>query len=272
MPAPFTRDQLALLAAIHAEPRNDLPRLVYADWLDDHGEADLADFIRLQCHRAAGKPDPHHEAFFLDPDVTGTEYAPREKALLRKNEVRWRGRFVDRRGRGSLEGNLRFVRFHRGLPEVAHGIAASDGCQYVEQAPPHFAVRLSIGVDAWGPAGMTAIGKLLRGQAFARVHEVRFASDLPRDVLPAQLLSDEFVRIAIDAFGGRRLVSATFVGVTDEAREMLMEELNPLTPVVIRPVSPPRVGYTTQRSGRQSRRDVAIEEAVRLANERMRNA
>jgi len=38
-----------LLAAILAEPDNDEPRLVYADWLDDHGDHARAAFIRLEC-------------------------------------------------------------------------------------------------------------------------------------------------------------------------------------------------------------------------------
>ena len=38
----------ALLAAIRANPADDLPRLVYADWLDEHGDPDRAEFIRLQ--------------------------------------------------------------------------------------------------------------------------------------------------------------------------------------------------------------------------------
>ncbi len=38
----------ALLAAIAAEPENDLPRLVYADWLDENGQSIRAEFIRLQ--------------------------------------------------------------------------------------------------------------------------------------------------------------------------------------------------------------------------------
>ena len=44
-----------LLAAIAASPGDDLPRLVYADWLDDHGDrlgAMRAKFIRLQIARA----------------------------------------------------------------------------------------------------------------------------------------------------------------------------------------------------------------------------
>ncbi len=39
----------ALLAAILAHPDDDTPRLVYADWLDEHDEPDRAEFIRIQC-------------------------------------------------------------------------------------------------------------------------------------------------------------------------------------------------------------------------------
>jgi uncharacterized protein (TIGR02996 family) len=35
--------------AICAEPDEDTPRLAFADWLDEHGGGDRAEFIRLQC-------------------------------------------------------------------------------------------------------------------------------------------------------------------------------------------------------------------------------
>ncbi len=38
----------ALLAAVAANPDDDLPRLVYADWLDENGQPLRAEFIRLQ--------------------------------------------------------------------------------------------------------------------------------------------------------------------------------------------------------------------------------
>src|SRR5689334_13851092 len=41
-------DRSALLAAIVAAPDDDAPRLVYADWLDEHGDPDRAEFIRHQ--------------------------------------------------------------------------------------------------------------------------------------------------------------------------------------------------------------------------------
>lgn len=39
----------ALLAAVLAAPADDLPRLVVADWLEEHGEPERAEFIRVQC-------------------------------------------------------------------------------------------------------------------------------------------------------------------------------------------------------------------------------
>src|SRR5262249_45999900 len=47
----------AFLHAILEAPDDDAPRLVYADWLDDHGDSDRAEFIRLQCALAKLPPD-----------------------------------------------------------------------------------------------------------------------------------------------------------------------------------------------------------------------
>ena len=41
-----TRD--ALMRAILADPACDTPRLVYADWLEENGEAERAEFVRIQ--------------------------------------------------------------------------------------------------------------------------------------------------------------------------------------------------------------------------------
>lgn len=38
-----------LLEAIIREPEEDVRRLAYADWLDEHGQAARAEFIRVQC-------------------------------------------------------------------------------------------------------------------------------------------------------------------------------------------------------------------------------
>jgi uncharacterized protein (TIGR02996 family) len=57
--SPYARPEWeAFLAAVAAAPDDDLPRLVAADWLEESGDADRAEFIRLQCELALpGDPD-----------------------------------------------------------------------------------------------------------------------------------------------------------------------------------------------------------------------
>src|SRR5258708_7901852 len=46
-------------------PDEDAPRLVYADWLDEHGDPDRAEFIRVQVARARlPKGDPAYDALW----------------------------------------------------------------------------------------------------------------------------------------------------------------------------------------------------------------
>lgn len=57
-------DEHKFLTQILADPADDTPRLVYADWLDEHGTPKRrarAEFVRVQCKRArlvASPPDP----------------------------------------------------------------------------------------------------------------------------------------------------------------------------------------------------------------------
>jgi len=41
-------DEAGFLAAIIANPDENTPRLVYADWLDEHDQPEWAEFIRVQ--------------------------------------------------------------------------------------------------------------------------------------------------------------------------------------------------------------------------------
>ena len=45
-------EETAFIGAICADPESDLPRLVFADWLDEQGRVEQAEFIRLQCEYA----------------------------------------------------------------------------------------------------------------------------------------------------------------------------------------------------------------------------
>ncbi|AWM42523.1 hypothetical protein C1280_35335 [Gemmata obscuriglobus] len=90
VPAPVTSDETALLAAIIAQPDEDTPRLVYADWLAQHGDERRAEFVRVQCRIAA----------VARGDVSGDLPAlfARERDLWPREVWRWPDEVVWRRG------------------------------------------------------------------------------------------------------------------------------------------------------------------------------
>ena len=78
---PPSADLLALLNACRADPVGDLPRLVLADWLDEHDDPARAEFLRVQCELA--RPS-------LDTERTAT-LKLRERALIDANWRAWAG-------------------------------------------------------------------------------------------------------------------------------------------------------------------------------------
>ena len=77
----MTDDEVALLRTIRDHPDADLPRLVYADWLDDRGDEDRAEFIRLQIDR--------YRSSAIDP-AARRGIGWREYEILLKHELAWK--------------------------------------------------------------------------------------------------------------------------------------------------------------------------------------
>jgi uncharacterized protein (TIGR02996 family) len=72
-------DEQALLAAIVENPDDDLPRLIYADFIQEQGQSDRAEFIRLQCQLAQlNEDDPNRE-----------KLENREQRLLKRHQESW---------------------------------------------------------------------------------------------------------------------------------------------------------------------------------------
>jgi uncharacterized protein (TIGR02996 family) len=61
-------DAEALLRAIVRHADDDTPRLVYADWLEENGRAEEAEFLRVQCGLARAAPDDPEYAELIDRD------------------------------------------------------------------------------------------------------------------------------------------------------------------------------------------------------------
>jgi uncharacterized protein (TIGR02996 family) len=72
-------DETAFLAAITAEPDDATARLVYADWLEERGDIDRAEFIRIQF-----EAERHDEWTPARMDID-----ERAEALLERNRDRW---------------------------------------------------------------------------------------------------------------------------------------------------------------------------------------
>src|SRR4051812_7263537 len=71
-----------LMQAVQADPEDDAPRLVYADWLEEQGDAeslDRAELIRVQCRLPGMAPD---EPGWLDLHF-------RERELLAEYDTDW---------------------------------------------------------------------------------------------------------------------------------------------------------------------------------------
>jgi uncharacterized protein (TIGR02996 family) len=104
----------ALLSAILAEPDEDVPRLVYADWLDETGgelERARADLVRTQVALAHVPP-----AEFGPENERGVALWAREQLLLSTHGQAWLKPLRERGG--PLESTDTHGQFRRGFVEV----------------------------------------------------------------------------------------------------------------------------------------------------------
>jgi uncharacterized protein (TIGR02996 family) len=110
-------DGEALFAAILAEPDEDTPRLVYADWLDENDWPERAEFVRVQVEQTHSPTDA---------------LRARERTLLARHEEEW---LAPLRAPGQpLDGGAG-SRFRRGFVEVVWMSARS----FIDKAAGLFA-------------------------------------------------------------------------------------------------------------------------------------
>jgi uncharacterized protein (TIGR02996 family) len=138
-------DEHALLEAIRADPEDDEPRLVYADWLEENGQAERAELIRVQLARQA---DVHNEQLYA-----------RERQILARHAAAWLGPLADAglcfcRGLATASWNS-LRQFEAGSARLAE---AGDPAWVVER-------RLTLG-ERFTQAGFRA---LVQSPAFGRL-------------------------------------------------------------------------------------------------------
>ena len=137
-------DEKALLAAIWEHPHEDTPRLMFADWLQENGQPERAEFIRVQCELA--QLDEWDDAERI------AQLKTREDALWALHANEWRSK---------LKKELQHANFRRGFA-VPHPLRL-DGDRFLKLKP-----RALDGAPQWTVA--------LR--SLARTFDAVFASPL----------------------------------------------------------------------------------------------
>jgi uncharacterized protein (TIGR02996 family) len=166
----------ALLRAICDNPDDDTPRLVFADWLQEQGVEDRAEFIRLQVRFAELL---RHGA----PDAAGL--ARRASALWARHGLAWRA------GLPKVRGVTWHDAFYRGF--VEHVMVSSDAL-LVKHAAALFAqpIRHLVIRHFEGAAGFAALPGLARLRTLTlannqgtpeAVHALLRCDSLPESVL-----------------------------------------------------------------------------------------
>ncbi len=158
----------ALLRAVCEHPDDDTPRLVFADWLDEHGEDERAEFVRVQIEAARlplGKKRAAKEA--------------RAKELLATHENEWAAPvqpFVAGHHRGTYAHHYAPpVVFRRGFVEVL-STQADCYCEAADEILAAAPIRELRFDECGGFARLAKCKALLRVRALDVSHAVLSSS------------------------------------------------------------------------------------------------
>jgi uncharacterized protein (TIGR02996 family) len=178
-PPPFSDQDVAFVQAIAETPDDDTPRLVYADWLDEHGDPQRAELIRVQCELVRAGVITY---------ARQTELQARERELLLVCQARWRGRtgldlsyatwrrgFIDEVSL-TPEQLLSHSELFRTMPVRALTLQTDYGLDLTEQtgrlaACPHLERVRRLELQRWPARELTAF---LSSPHLGRLRELKF--------------------------------------------------------------------------------------------------
>ncbi|MBO0696795.1 MAG: TIGR02996 domain-containing protein [Zavarzinella sp.] len=140
-------EDAALWRAVVAAPHDDAPRLIYADWLEENGSSDRAEFIRVQCR--LDRLDDHAPE---RPALEG-----RERQLWLKNKASWRA---------PLPRRMRVFPFRRGFVHPTNLYLTPKQFLQLDDDVFAHAPLWDVGLKVRGPA---ALGELVGTNRLSQV-------------------------------------------------------------------------------------------------------
>ncbi len=151
-------DGAALRRAVCAAPDDDLPRLVYADWLDEHGDSARAEFIRVQCEQAR---TPWMSARWRQLHRAADH-------LRRGHQAEWSA---------NVDGVARYGYLGRGFVETVYMFSkrfVTHGNKLLDAEPVH-TVRL---IDLHAAAGAVPVREFVASPPVARLRGLDFGNSV----------------------------------------------------------------------------------------------
>jgi uncharacterized protein (TIGR02996 family) len=203
----MTHDE-AFLEDIAEHPEDDTPRLVYADWLDDQGDLDRAEFIRVQCELARlAEEDPRRE-----------ELGQRERQLLAEHQERW----VE-----SVRPYLTEWQFRRGMIEWAR----IEPATFTEHAPALYRQQPIVHVQFAPEQEESVLHRLFECPYLARIQSLQFRAVILSSTALSYLCGcrrlERLTSLVLDTNGGihpetiQQLAAAPFVGQLQQLQIIL---------------------------------------------------
>lgn len=167
------------LRSIVESPEDDGPRLLFADWLEEQGEGDRAEFIRVQCELAR-RPEAGARLVQL---------ALRERELLARHEHTWLGPLLPHC----------IARFERGMmPQLIFGTA-----EFLRPKTQRTAVE-------WFPrVGVLGVSLSNKAKALGDLFDCPLLADLCSLELDRAGLGDDGMRRLLDGDACQNLRSLT---------------------------------------------------------------
>ena len=195
----MSADRAAFLRAICAAPDDDTPRLVFADWLDEHGDAKRAEFIRVSCElEQVEEFGPRWRAL-----------GERSRKLLDPNRAKWSSELADRK--------LLNVEFRRGFVDevtIYSKRFVADAAKLLALAPIQ---RLKL-ADLTAARGNVPLDDVLACPAVARLRGL----DLSNTPLPDSAV--EQLAACVNLRGLRELSLDASALTGDACRTLLRSE------------------------------------------------
>jgi uncharacterized protein (TIGR02996 family) len=181
----------ALLCGCKEAPEDNEPRLVLADWLEEHGEADRAEFVRLQLRLAPDDPVAAPRPFAC-PDPDEAEVEGRAWELWRQHRTEWLGPLAET----GLD-----VRFRRGLVSVRVQRGQVERLAGVCERPTPWLETLCL-----DPATSPALREVLANDWLAPFTRLELLRGLSDPGMPAELIAAgkavAHLRALVVAYGG----------------------------------------------------------------------